>query len=311
MERREGAFQKSWLPTLKLVGAGGAITAIGVPAFLAGLSGSNLLLIILGGAAAISGPAMLIALPFMKRGGYGACPACQTSIEALDGSAQNLLCGGCGAYLDVDGLRLVTIPHDRSHDTPFFAAPTPWSDIRGVISSTVALSASDYVSDVITDAIMKDKGARMIEPHWPPGCCVCSAPAVRKETYSTEIRMAGNIRDARAKLVVENVPYCAEHRDGIDFGTVDLASAKHERTFAMRFCSHAFREAFRALNPWRWDTVIDPPATDAAPPPRAQVPPEEKVVIRCPLCSQELRVPSGRRGAIACPACRGRFEAET
>lgn len=311
MEQRESAFQKSWLPTLKLVGAGAAITAVGVPVFLAGLSGSNLLLIVLGGLAAISGPAMLIALPFMKRGGYGACPVCQTTIEALDGSAKNLLCGGCGAYLDVDGLRLVTIPHDRSHDTPFFAAPTPWSDIRGVISSTVALSASDYVSDAITDAIMKDKGARIADPYWPPGCCVCSSPAVRMETYSTEIRMAGNIRDARATLVVANVPYCAEHRDGIDFDTVDLASADHERTFAMRFCSHAFREAFRALNPWRWDTMIDPHATDAASPPLMQVPREEKVVIRCPLCSQELSVPSGRQGAIACPACRGRFEAET
>jgi hypothetical protein len=282
-----------------------------VPAFLTGLSGSNLLLIIIGGAAAICGPMMLIAVPFMKRGGYGPCPVCHTSIEALDGGAQNLLCGGCGAYLDVNGLRLVTIPNDRSHDTPFFGAPTPWSDIRGVISSTVALSASDYVADVITDAIKKDKGVRIAEPDWPRGCCVCCAPVVRRETYSSEIRMAGNIRDSRAKLVVTNVPYCAEHRDGIDFGTVDMASADHERTFAIRFRSHAFRKAFRALNSWSWDTMIVLPETDAVPSPRAKALPDEKVVIRCPLCGQELRVPSGRRGAIACPACRGRFETET
>lgn len=266
MERRESAFRKSWLPVAKWAGIGILVTVIGVPVFKAGLSGGNLLLLIIGGALAISGPMMLMILPFMKRGGYGACPVCKASIEALFGDAQDLLCGGCGAYLDVEGDLLVTVAHSRIHETPFFAVPTPWSDIRGVISSTIALSASDYVSDVITDAVMKDKDVRIMEPRWPLGCCVCGAPATRKDQPSFKIRMAGNVRDSQTELVVRDAPYCAQHQEGIDFHNVMFDSQGHDSAFAMRFRSHAFREAFRELNPWRWESMVPLPQAKAPPP---------------------------------------------
>jgi hypothetical protein len=311
MDGRESAFRKSWLPTAKLISVGVVVTAISIPVFIAGLSGGNLLLLILGAAMAVSGPLLLVILPFMKRGGYGACPVCKTSIEAFDGGAHDLLCGGCGSYLDVEGDRLVTIAHHRLHEVPLFAVPTPWPDIRNVISSTVALSAPDYLSSAVTDAIMTDKGAHVMDPRWPPGCCVCAAPTTRNDQFALKVRMAGNIRDSQAELIVRDVPYCDQHQEGIDFHSVTFASRGHDREFAMRFRSHAFREAFRELNPWAWDCMKPWPVAGAVPPPIPEVFLAAKVVIRCPRCLQQLRVATGRTGTIKCPKCGEPFEATT
>jgi transcription elongation factor Elf1 len=312
MERRDAPFAKSWLPTLKMIGAGIVATAIGVPMLVAGYSGANPLLLILGACATITGPIMLLALPFMGRGGYGQCPVCDTRIEALSGHAQDLLCGGCGAYLDVEENRLATIPHDRVHDAPKFAVPTPWPDIRGVVSSNVALSSSDYVSNVITDAIRKDKGAHVMDARWPDSCCVCAAPVARRECFALTVTMAGNIRDSKAELIVPDVPYCDRHRDGVDFADVapDSRGAAHQ--YVLRFRSHAFREAFRRLNPWRWDGMIVKPSPEAVTPSKPEsAPADAKVIIECPRCAQQMRVPTGRQGRIKCRACGEPFEAET
>jgi hypothetical protein len=311
MERREAPFVKSWLPTLKMIAAGIGVTAIGVPVLAAGYSGSNLLLLILGGCATIAGPMMLIALPFMGRGGYGPCPICNTQIEALGGDAQDMLCGGCGAYLDVEGNRLITIPHDRTNETPKFAVPTPWPDIRGVLSTNVALSASDYVSNVVSDAIRKDKGTHVMEARWPRGCCVCGGPVQRRERFSMTVTMAGNMRDSKAALVVPDVPYCDRHRDGIDFSSVTPDSRGNDSHYAMRFRSHAFREAFRELNPWRWESMIVTAPSPGAPPKRESADVETKVIVQCPHCAQKMRVPAGKTGQITCPACKNSFAAET
>lgn len=39
--------------------------------------------------------------------------------------------------------------------------------------------------------------------------------------------------------------------------------------------------------------------------------PAEKVVISCPKCSSQLRVPAGRTGNVKCPKCENIFEART
>lgn len=310
MDRHASPFQRSWLPTVKMVAAGAVVAGIGVPVLVAGYSGMNLLLLILGGCATLAGPSMVLAAPFMGRGGYGACPVCGTGIEALPGSTQNLLCGGCGAYLDVEGETLTTITAHRVHDTPMFAVPTPWPDIRGVISSTVSLSASDYVSDAVSDAIMKDKGVRVMDARWPDGCCVCSAPVDRREIYALKVRMAGNIRDSHAELVVPDVPYCTRHKDGIDFDSVSFDSKGHDRQFAMRFRSLDYRDAFRTLNPWRWEGMVPSKVAARASHPAAATA-DAKVVIQCPRCHQQHRVPTGRRGSIRCRGCGELFDTAT
>jgi hypothetical protein len=312
MDQRSSPFAKSWLPTLKMLGAGIVATAIGVPMLMAGLGG-NLLLLILGACFTVAGPGMLVALPFMGRGGYGPCPVCATRIEALSSNAQNLLCGGCGAYLDVEGEHLATITHDRMHDTPAFAVPTPWPEIRNVVSSNVALSASDYLSNVITDAIRKDKGTHVMDARWPRGCCVCAGPVTRRDIYTLNVTMAGNIRDSKAELVVPDVPYCDRHQDGIDFSSITLSSSSEGHPYAMRFRSHAYREAFRELNPWRWETMVPvpPPAEATAPPKQENAAGDAKVIIQCPRCSQQMRVPAGRKGQIKCRGCGEPFAAET
>lgn len=312
MERRTSPFTKSWLPTLKLIVAGIAATAIGVPLLLVGYSNMNPLMLIFGAAATISGPIMLISLPFAGRGGHGRCPVCETQIDVPGGRAQDLLCVGCGAYLDLEGDNLITIPHQRMHDTPYFAVPTPWPHIRRVLSSTIAFSAQDYIANVITDAIRKDKGTYVMDARWPPGCCVCGGPVKRRERFALTVTMPGNIRDSKAEIVVPNVPYCAEHKDGIDFANVTPDCDAYEERYAMRFRSHAFREAFRELNPWRWDGMIAAqPSAAATSPTRESADVETKVIVQCPQCAQKMRVPAGKKGHITCPACKGSFAAET
>jgi hypothetical protein len=306
MSRRESAFETSLLPADKMMAAGAVVTAICVPLRLGGLSGGQWLFIIIGGCGAIAGPMVLLVPLFTKRGGYGDCPVCQTKIEAMTGDARDLLCGGCGAYLDVDGEHLATIEPGRTNPTPLFAVPTPWPDVRNVLSSTIAFSASDYVTDAVWDALAKKSGTRVMDAHWPPGCCVCSRPATRKDQLSLNIKMAGAARDTLATLVVRDIPYCAEHKSGIDFGDATFDSRGHERAYVLRFRSHAYREAFRALNPWQWQGMV----TAREPVPAQAAAPEEKVIVRCPHCQQLLRVPAGKRGTITC-RCGGSFTVST
>jgi uncharacterized Zn-finger protein len=38
---------------------------------------------------------------------------------------------------------------------------------------------------------------------------------------------------------------------------------------------------------------------------------EEKVLVKCPKCAQQLRVASGKDGMLNCPKCGNKFEAKT
>jgi DNA-directed RNA polymerase subunit RPC12/RpoP len=52
---------------------------------------------------------------------------------------------------------------------------------------------------------------------------------------------------------------------------------------------------------------------DRTPPGAASIDAEEadaKVVIRCPGCTQQLRIDRGRRGIISCPKCGSKFPAQ-
>jgi hypothetical protein len=278
---------------------------------IGGLQNGEIALIVIGGLASlailIGVPAAIWDLFTSPRGGYGQCPVCSNSIEAQSGDHQNLLCAGCGTYLDAKIDRLETIELGRTTDKPFFAAPTPWPEVRRVVSSTIAFSTFDYAQDKLTELVMKKAGVKLLNATWPAGCCVCGRPATRKLQYVLPVILGGQIRDTKATLIANDVPYCAEHKDGIAFDRVSFNSLGAESSYGILFRSHAFRESFRKLNNWTWAGLV-PKSIGKPPAPPASA---DKVVVRCSNCSQQLRAPSGKGGTIKCPSCGQAFKAAT
>jgi hypothetical protein len=278
---------------------------------IGGLQHGEIAFIVIGGmlslVALIGIPSMIWDLFASPRGGYGQCPVCSNSIEAQSGDHQNLLCAGCGTYLDAKIDRLETIEPGRTTDKPFFAAPTPWPEVRRVVSSTIAFSAFDYAQDKLTELMMKKAGVKFLNATWPPGCCVCGRPATRKDRYVLPVILAGQIRDTKATLIANDVPYCTEHKDGIAFERVSFNSLGAESSYGILFRSHEYREAFRKLNNWTWAGLVPkPPGKPPASPASG-----DKVIVRCNNCSQQIRVPSGKDGTIKCPSCGQAFKAAT
>jgi hypothetical protein len=70
------------------------------------------------------------------------------------------------------------------------------------------------------------------------------------------------------------------------------AAASWYRQTLAQYPTH-FPTEPRHMHPWLYD-------------PRA-----EKAVVRCPHCSQALRLPTGKHGLVQCPACRQDFETHT
>ncbi len=311
MERRTSPLTKSWLPAIKGLVAMCIFAPFSALMLIGGLQNGETAFIVIGGifslGALIGVPYMIWDLFVSPRGGYGQCPVCFNSIEARSGDDQDLLCAGCGTYLDAKIDRLETIESGRTTDKPFFAAPTPWPEVRGVVSSTVAFSAFDSAQEKLTELMMKRAGVKLLNAAWPPGCCVCRRPATRKDQYVLPVTLAGQIRDTKATLIANDVPYCDEHKDGIAFDRVSFNSGTAESSYGILFRSHAYRESFRKLNNWTWAGLVPkppgkPPAPSAA---------GDKVVVRCSNCSQQLRVPSGKGGTIKCPSCGQAFKAAT
>ena len=121
---------------------------------------------------------------FVGLGGIGPCPICGSTIEANDRSQKNLLCKGCTSYIDAEDKKLRKSPADRITQVPVFAAPTPWSDLRLVLSPTIALSTQDYVANLL----MSKKGnVRMLSAQWPQACCVCGKTPSKTEKYARTI----------------------------------------------------------------------------------------------------------------------------
>lgn len=276
-----------------------------------GLQHGEIAFIVIGGFlslfALIGIPSMIWDLFASPRGGYGQCPVCFSSIEAQSGNHQNLLCAGCGTYLDAKIDQLETIEPWRTTDKPFFAAPTPWPEVRGVVSSTIAFSAFDYAQDRLTELMMKKAGVKLLNATWPAGCCVCGRPATRKDHYVHPVILGGQIRDTKATLIANDVPYCSDHKDGIAFDRVLFNSLGAGISYGILFRSHAYREAFRKLNNWTFAGVVPKPVRE---PPATPVS-TDKVIVRCINCNQQIRVPSGKDGTIKCPSCGQAFEAVT
>jgi hypothetical protein len=161
MERRTSPLRRSILPSLYgIVGAAG-LGLVGFWFFMGGWQAGEIVFTIVGGLFLIGGimmfPAMVWRAFAGKRGGYGECPVCGTPMVADTGDAKNLLCQGCASYIDVTGDHFTTITEERLTREPYFAAPTPWPDIRVVMSSTIAFSATDYAQDKLTELMMGKK----------------------------------------------------------------------------------------------------------------------------------------------------------
>jgi hypothetical protein len=275
---QESAFTPSIWPTVKNVAVGIVMSVIGVGIVQngIGLFHEAPLLMIFGIALAVVGPIMTIASFFGKRGGYGPCPVCQVPLEANSGDARNMLCAGCGAYVDVAGDKLVTADLNKiSNEARYgFAAPTPWPEIGSATGETISFptSAPDYLRDKLQELLtVKQRGARVLEAKWPPGCCVCGKPATRTEPFAKKVKYADATKlvkafDETATLLAPAVPYCNEHRDGIDFDNVTFHSVGSggSMSYGVRFRSLAYREAFRKLNPWPWCGMVPPKPPKAA-----------------------------------------------
>jgi hypothetical protein len=255
MGRVTSPLTKSWKMAAQGVLLGVGLTAASFFILRAGLGENTLVLILFGGACLITGPALVWLYLTGKRGGYGPCPFCHTSIKAYTGDAKNLLCGGCGAYLNADEDRLVSIETERTPETPFFAAPTPWTDVFNVVSPGVPLSFDDYLRGTIEELIEKKAGVRLLGAHWPDGCCVCGQPATRKDGLAVKVKLAGRFRDTSVTLVASDIPYCAQHKDGIAFDRVSFDSPGLDMGYGILFRSLSYREAFRRMNAWQWAGV--------------------------------------------------------
>lgn len=268
---QDSAFTPSIWPTVKYIAVGIGMAVVGVAILWNGAGDAGALLTIIAIALVLVGALVTIASLMRKRGGYGPCPVCQTPLEAISGDAKNLLCAGCGAYVDVAGDRLVVAdPNQTRKEARFgFAAPTPWPQISSATGETIsfATSAQDYVTDKVQELMVKQRGTRVLEAKWPAGCCVCGKPATRSEPFAKKVKYADATKvvkafDETATLLVPAVPYCDEHRDGIDFDNVlfDSVGSGGAMSYGIKFRSLAYREAFRKLNPWPWPGLVPPKA---------------------------------------------------
>jgi hypothetical protein len=139
------------------------------------------------------------------------CPHCNANLTSLaPGSNLPLACPACGEFVEGDGGFIQTVAHDRIAQTPLFSCPL------------------------------------MAPPRWPPGCCVCGAPATRSEKF----------RSATLGALLE-IPHCAAHKQGAEL--IDGPPPM------IRFRSYPYLRAFRELQKAPLAPSIPPAGPSAAP----------------------------------------------
>ena len=204
-------------------------------------------IVILGGGLLLFAPIMLLMPLFMGLPARGPCPECGGTIETTGSRENNLLCRGCNGYLDAEDGKLRRSDPDRIETSPTFAAPSPWKDITLVVYPTIALSAQDYLQDLMTT---KKEGVRVMEAQWPHACAVCRGTPVRFDTVSRVLAKPGTITDTQIVCVARDVPYCSDHKDGLIFDRIESSTPGASGCFGMKFRSHAYRNAFMRANSW-------------------------------------------------------------
>lgn len=225
---------------------------------------SEIIVVIIGGLMLLCGPIMVLAGPFMPRPGYGNCPSCgKELIFTLKEGDPGSLCPQCAAYTRVQGDRVQLEAIGATHEKPVYAAALPWGDIAGVHQNTISFSAQDYLTDTFNGWLAKKEQVRVLD-QWPRMCCVCGGNPTRNQDHAVTVLLMGRMRETQCVIAAKGVPYCADHKDGVDFAKPDYAmgifagsSAPH--SFAIKFRSHAFREGFRKLNPHKFPTEAQGP----------------------------------------------------
>ena len=188
---------------------------------------------------------VLVMSLFAGFGGNSTCPLCATQLH-LDSALANSLfsCPECNGYLEGKRKKLLSVETERVLQEPTFGVKLPWNDLDLVVSATVDPSAVPIVS--------KKGPQRELPAVWPDECCACGGGVTRRETYTRNITKAARgaqLRDEEVLLVANDVPYCDEHDRGVAFATL-LVYGQSARRLQLIFRSHAYRNKFRALNPW-------------------------------------------------------------
>jgi hypothetical protein len=215
--------------------------------------GDELVLKVVGFAFLFAFPVWLIMIITTGFGGEGPCPVCNSRIQTYFGNESDIPCKTCGRYLDAKNKMLREIDPHCLAGKPTFAAPTPWTDIDAARSKTISLSKEDYISDAI---LIRKEGVRVLDAHWPEGCCVCGKKATREQTVVNTFVYTPpgviRIQDKEVTVVVKGVPHCAEHQDGVAFGNTNFGNPPRRYGFSLLFRSYDYRNKFMKLNPWKW-----------------------------------------------------------
>lgn len=254
MAEQSTPFPKSWglwfLTLIALWVLGPAMAYFGYY----GVQTSETIVVIIAACCLFAGPVAVIAAPFLPRPQSGPCPLCGAKMYRFGQTEDTVLvCRNCAACSTTANAKLTLVPLGNVADKPVYPAALPWDDIVDRTQKTIALSAQDIVADKINDLITKNLGLRVLDK-WPPGCCVCGAPASRNEDTALEVMIKGHARETKATVVARGVPYCGKHKDGVAFARFDFAALPFQDPgFGILFKSHATREAFRKLNPHRFD----------------------------------------------------------
>ena len=198
----------------------------------------------------------------MPRPASGPCPLCGAKMYQMFGPPEGgyLACPRCAAYSQLSGETLSLIPMQSVSDTPIFAAALPWDDVVSETAKTIAFSAQDVVADKLGELVTRKDVDRVIGK-WPPGCCVCGVAAERHENVAVTVSLKGRAFETQATIVAQGIPYCAGHKEGVAFGRVAFATSLFDNAeaFGLRFRSHGYREAFRKLNPHKFDSQSEGP----------------------------------------------------
>lgn len=260
MQEQSTPFPKSWgLYVLSVLGMwiiGPALAYFGYY----GVQTEETIVVILAGACLITGPMMVIGAPFMPRPASGPCPLCGAKMYDFWRTGDTpLVCPSCAACATAADGRLSLVPARAVADTPVYPAALPWDDIVGETPKTIALSAQDVVMDKMSEALTRDDGVRLLDK-WPSGCCVCGGHMARREDAAVDVSIKGRALETKAKIVARGVPYCSKHKDGIAFARFDFAGLPFQDPgFGIMFRSHVYREAFRKLNPHKFDCQPEGP----------------------------------------------------
>lgn len=194
--------------TLGYLGAG--IVAIALSVWLCRVMASGL---ITTGLALIPGVVGLLLIYMAFAGsGVSTCPGCGAPLSGLStGTNEGVICANCHSYVEGTEGTLTKTDEGKIAETPIF-------------TTTVPPSFS-----------------------FPPGCCVCGAPEVRREKISLKTQNASSaltestIGVTSSTTTSVEVPHCAVHSMGASLsGTPSRPK--------IRFRSYPYLRAFCALN---------------------------------------------------------------